>query len=231
MLDGMSFSMYSSLPSEEPNKSEEGGSPVHLPADPNPGASRHCYTARCWKLVSLAVLSISLCILLLALLLRVPPRSPENWNCGTSNTTAEAKALGCEFDILSYSWTPQPCLDKDTATEFHEWLQEPDRKMGPFPFFYDRQGRDRLQNEEELSLAFGKTLHTTQEEHLGHCTFMMRRIHRVAESNGRLRLNSRYGKLGHTKHCSNEVLKSLQRADLSYLDGARSRFGVSFESC
>ncbi|KAH6666766.1 hypothetical protein B0J14DRAFT_198740 [Halenospora varia] len=152
-------------------------------------------------------------------------------HCGTSNTTAEAKALGCEFDLMSYSWTPKQCFDEETASEFREWVWESERQEGAFPFFYDQEGKNRVEDEHALSQSFGEVIHTTQEEHLGHCTFMIRRIHRVAESNGRLRLNSRFGTLAHTKHCSMEVLKSLKRPDLSYLRGIHSRFGVSFERC
>ncbi len=103
--------------------------------------------------------------------------------------------------------------------------------MGEFPFFYDLAGVSHVRDEHELAESFGTMIYTTQEEHLGHCTFMMRRLHRVAESNGRMRLNSRYGTLEHTKHCSQEVLTSFKRPDPRAMGGIHARFGVSFEHC
>lgn len=183
-------------------------------------------------MITLSLLSLGLVVTTLFRSYHSSPHTMAyNLHCGTSNTTAEAISLGCEFDLMSYSWTPKPCFDEDTASEFREWVWESERHEGAFPFFYDHEGKNKVEDEQELSQSFGKAIYTTQEEHLGHCSFMIRRIHRVAESNGRLRLNSRYGTLAHTKHCSQEVLKSLQRSDLSYLGGIHSRFGVSFERC
>jgi hypothetical protein len=192
-----------------------------------------------WKIhyVRNAVIAllVSLCGLLAIFLIRSHERTYEhataNLHCGTSNTTTEARALGCEFDILSYSWTPKQCFDKDTALEFSDWLHNPDRQMNGFPFFYDVAGKDHISGEDELAKSFGSMIYTTQEEHLGHCTFMMRRLYRVAESNGRIRLNSRYGTLEHTKHCSEEILLSFRRPDPRDLGGIHASLGVSFEHC
>ncbi|OTA98094.1 hypothetical protein M426DRAFT_17768 [Hypoxylon sp. CI-4A] len=166
---------------------------------------------------------------------------------GTSNTTAEARELGCVFDILSYSWTPRPCFEEATASEFGAWLREPQRQRGPFPFFYDLEGRHRVADEEALAeMTSGgdanatsttttttttMMIYTTAEEQLAHCVFMMRRIHRAAESNGRVRLSSQYADVEYTKTCAAEILESFQREDRSYLREIKSQLSVSFESC
>ncbi|KAF4620115.1 hypothetical protein G7Y89_g14708 [Cudoniella acicularis] len=227
---------YASLSTEEPTETNFTTTDPNTSRDPKVSYHRQHSVLRSWRTTIIAV-SILLCGLLATAFIRSYDFSPHvnasslGLHCGTSNTTAEARALGCEFDLMSYSWTPKQCFDEETASEFSEWVWDSGRQEGAFPFFYDVEGKNRVQDEHALSQSLGKVIHTTQEEHLGHCTFMIRRIHRVAESNGRLRLNSRYGKLAHSKHCSNEVLKSLQRPDLSYLGGIRSRFGVSFERC
>ncbi len=152
-------------------------------------------------------------------------------HCGITNTTAEARAMGCVFDILGNSWTPQQCFDKETADEFREYLQRPERQMGEFPFFHDKDGEVRIKDENELAESIGSLVYTTQEHHLAHCTFMMRRIFRVGQSNGHMILNSRYGTLGHTVHCTNEVLLSFRRPDPKHMGGVHAGFRITFEHC
>ncbi|KAE9379515.1 hypothetical protein N431DRAFT_460768 [Stipitochalara longipes BDJ] len=89
--------------------------------------------------------------------------------CG--NTSAEAIAVGCEFDILSYSWMPPQCLDRDTAEEFEDWLISNDRYQGPWPFFTDETGKERVIDKETLSHRTNTLTWTTEEEHLGHFPF------------------------------------------------------------
>ncbi|KAI1381354.1 hypothetical protein F4677DRAFT_402756 [Hypoxylon crocopeplum] len=227
-----SLPKYNSLSIEEPIETNFDDTGTAIQQEPKVSDHRHHSALRSWRtaIISILTLLFGISVIIAIQSHDFSPRA-SSLHCGRSNTTAEAEVLGCVFDILSYSWTPRQCFDEDTASEFNEWLWESGRQMGAFPFFYDVEGKDRIQDEQALGENFGTAIHTTQEEHLAHCTFMMRRIHRVSESNGRLRLNSRYGSLEHTKHCSHEILKSLERKDLSYLGGVRSRFGVSFERC
>src|SRR6187402_1199980 len=88
-------------------------------------------------------------------------------NC--SNTVSGAKALGCQFDLLSYSWTPAECMDRQTAVEFNEWVLSEDRHFGAWPFFADKDAEQRIPDEETLSRRLGVQTRTSQEEHLGHC--------------------------------------------------------------
>lgn len=155
------------------------------------------------------------------------PHTYQRLHCG--NTTDEAISLGCEFDLLSYSWTPGPCLDRETSEGFKDWLLSPDRQFSPWPFYADREGKEWVPDAESLSMRTGGVTWTTQEEHLGHCTFLMRRLHKVASNEARL--NSRYGQYGHTVHCTKEILRGFTGPvsyDKTQLD---STFGVSFESC
>jgi hypothetical protein len=229
-----SLAQYASLSTQETSETKESELETGLPRYeevPNPILN---WRTQCVRVVTIGA-SIFVCSLAVVFLVRSYQSThlpvTASLHCGTSNTTIEARDLGCEFDMLSYSWTPKQCFDKDTASEFRDWLQSSERQMGEFPFFYDVVGNDHVLGEEELSESFGTTIYTTQEEHLGHCTFMMRRLHRVAESLGRLRLNSRYGTLEHTKHCSEEVLLSFKRPDPRDMGGIHARFGVSFEHC
>lgn len=146
--------------------------------------------------------------------------------CGT--TVAEAKANGCEFDVLSECWLPKECRDRETDLEFHKWLQSDDRQLGPWPFFEDREMTRRIPDEKALSQWVDQLIFTPHEEHVGHCIFMARKLRRAME--GELRMDTRNGPLNHTIHCTNVALKST--TGLSKEGAiAVSHFGITFESC
>ena len=146
-------------------------------------------------------------------------------HCG--NTTEEARSLGCEFDLLSYSWTPKQCFDRETALEFKEWLLSPDRFPRSWPFFEDRNNSQWVPDEAALSERVHILSYAPNEEHFGHCVFMMRRLHRI-NSGGAGRANSRIKRYKHTEHCTNTILD----AAFSQLDlRGPAHFGVTFETC
>lgn len=127
-------------------------------------------------------------------------------HCGSS--VAEAQKRGCEFDLLSYSWTPVECIDHETAAEFTEWAGSDERKLGPWPFFEDLNARIRVPDTDSLSVRVGVETRSSQEQHLGHCIFWMRRMDRIREGKGRL--TARGDGLKHTMHCTTSLLDRLQ---------------------
>lgn len=161
-----------------------------------------------------------------SLALHAPQTSSREFHCG--NTTSDAKALGCEFDLLSYTWMPKACIDRETSVEFEEWIRQPERQFGAWPFFADKEGRQRIENIEDLSQRAGLKTHTTQEEHLGHCTFMLRRLHRVRQMQG---VEIAMDNVEHIVHCSNEILRGLKGPDPVDENRLASIFIISFNSC
>ncbi|RFU33863.1 hypothetical protein B7463_g2516, partial [Scytalidium lignicola] len=147
-------------------------------------------------------------------------------DCG--NTIAEAKARGCEFDVLSYSWIPQECRDRETDDEFLEWLYSDDRQLGPWPFFKDQEMKERIPDADALSHRVRMISYAPQEEHIGHCIFLARRLHRAMDSSWTM--DTRGGNLNHTIHCTNMVLKSATGISEEYAT-LRTHFGVTFGSC
>lgn len=137
--------------------------------------------SRYWHYILLSTTAISLLFALL-LIWKWPMVSKvqnvldnSGYHCG--NTTAEAKSLGCEFDVLSNAWMPKQCLDVETAAEFREWLLSKDRRpYGPFPFFADSNGHQRIPDEETLSEQTDQFVWRTEEQHFGHCIFLMQRL-------------------------------------------------------
>lgn len=152
-------------------------------------------------------------------------------NCGSN--IREAITLGCTFDILTYSWTPEPCLDRLTSSEFHKWLMSPDLQFGSFPFFYDAEATNRVPDVTALSMVAGignSSVFASHEVHLGHCVHLARRISRIAHGQGG-RFTEKDEGLPHALHCIDLLLEKL--GDLtSGDDGALHSFLlVSFNTC
>lgn len=149
--------------------------------------------------------------------------------CG--NTTTEAEARGCAFDLLSHNWLPQPCLDPLGEAEYREYVTSPDRMYGPYPYFLDSEGTQRVSDERQFAmLANGPTLadqhvFTTREEHLAHCSFLLRRTHRGAE--GKVRVNDENLQFWHTEHCLNEI----RHADRKPMNELNEGFYVGYAPC
>lgn len=147
-------------------------------------------------------------------------------SCGT--TAAEAKTQGCQFDLLTYMWQPEECIEKETATEFEEWVHSADRRFGSFPFFANRSGEERIKNVEELSERVGTPTYTTQEEHLGHCIFWLRRLERIKQSNMR---HNDVGQASHVVHCTGELLQRLRGENRLDIAELHSVFNIGIKSC
>lgn len=151
-------------------------------------------------------------------------------HCG--NTTAEAEAAGCAFDLLSHNWVAPPCLDPLTEAEYRAYVSSPERKLGPYPYFLDAEGTRRVGDERAFALlADGhpvladQHVYTTREEHLAHCKFLLRRTHRAAE--GKVRLNDENLGFWHMAHCLEEV----SHPDKKPLDELNEGFYVGYAPC
>lgn len=150
--------------------------------------------------------------------------------CG--NTTDEAKARGCSFDLLSHNWVPPPCLDPLTESEYRAYISSPERAMGAYPYFLDAEGTRRVESEDAFSmLADGhpvladQHVYTTREEHLAHCKFLLRRTHRAAER--KVRLNDENAQFWHTAHC----LEELSHPDRKPMNALNEGFFVGYSPC
>ncbi|KAH8821799.1 hypothetical protein F5884DRAFT_689226 [Xylogone sp. PMI_703] len=116
-----------------------------------------------------------------------PKRNP----CG--NNPAEAAARGCEFDVLSFCWLPQECLDHELTEEF--------RKAGPWTYYGD-DNKTTIVSEAEFGQDTQKVW-LTNELHSAHCAFSWLKFHK-AIANGEM-IHDQFA-LKHTHHCS-EVLR------------------------
>ncbi|KAL0930015.1 uncharacterized protein CTRU02_211227 [Colletotrichum truncatum] len=105
--------------------------------------------------------------------------------CGT--TATEAKARGCHFDPVSFAWLPEECLDLDLAEEFRalNWT-----------LYADIHGT-KIKSEEEFSSDTTDTF-LTNENHVLHCVYSWKRLHRSIQARKPLHSGLSYD---HTKHC------------------------------
>ena len=157
---------------------------------------------------------------------------PNDGDCGGTPSLALAK--GCEFDMLSYSWTPQSCLDRQTSDDFRDWLMNDTRETGPWPFFTDAKGRQRVSNELSLSMKTDAIVWTTREAEMGRCVFLMRRIHRAATAD--VVIAPGLGDSAAPLSCTQEVLRGI--VDPSFYRGRDREHDrldtsvkIAFESC
>jgi hypothetical protein len=151
-------------------------------------------------------------------------------DCGT--TIASARAANCSFDLLSNSWMPTSCYDSETDLEFRSWIARPNRTHGAWPYFTSSSlsPSTHIPDIETLSSMTGLWLWTTEEEHIAHCIFWARRIHRALE--GSFRWSKGVENMQHTFHCAYEVLDNLLvEAPLKKAEKGVVHFKVQFDTC
>lgn len=118
-------------------------------------------------------------------------RPAVKYNCG--NSTAEARALGCEFEVFSLAWVPKACYDEDLDREFRESRR----------WVYMTAPQNGIEiSEEELRERIGPAYkqYVTREWHLMHCAFTMKKVSKAMRRGGRLPRRSRSWE--HIEHCA-----------------------------
>jgi hypothetical protein len=158
------------------------------------------------------------------------PTPTQRQDCGS--TVDSARAANCAFDLLSNSWLPSSCYDYETDLEFRSWIVHPNRTHGAWPYFASKSlsHSTRIPDIETLSSTIGVWLWSTQEQHVGHCIFWAKRVHRTLE--GKVGKSTSVKNLKHSFHCANEVLDSLLgEAPLKKLDAGVVHFKVQIDTC
>lgn len=149
-------------------------------------------------------------------------------HCGNSST--EARDHCCVFDLLTNSWMPKYCADPYTDDEYRAWVTEANRELGSWAFYHDQKAEWQVTSEEELSDMVGKHVWTTTENHLAHCVFLARRMHRLVT--GEIAAVA-HNTFAHTMHCTKAVLEALQTTGEQSVGIAKigSTFDVAIVSC
>jgi hypothetical protein len=160
---------------------------------------------------------------------KVSPPVRKNPSCGS--TVSSARAANCSFDLLSNSWIPSTCYDSETDTEFRSWITHPNRTHGAWPYFTSKSlsPSTHIHDEAALSSMPGVWLWSTQEQHIGHCIFWAKRVHRTLQ--GSVGPSRSVQNMKHSFHCANEVLESLMEAPLEKVGKGVVHFKVQFDTC
>lgn len=89
--------------------------------------------------------------------------------CGS--TPAEARAAGCHFDIISWTWLAEPCYDAGLSEAFAAETQDGD-------WFVDEARTQPLTRDQVLSGEY-TGIYVRIGYHLRHCTAMWKKMHRA----------------------------------------------------
>ncbi|KAH8903314.1 hypothetical protein BR93DRAFT_869743, partial [Coniochaeta sp. PMI_546] len=151
---------------------------------------------------------------------------PTELHCG--NSSMEARSLGCVFDLLTNNWMPKYCADPTTDDEYRAWVLDSDRHLGSWAFYHDDKAENQVASEEVLSDLVGSHIYTTTENHLAHCVFLARRMHRLVT--GEIAAVA-HNTFGHTLHCTSALLKTMGKGAQEVKPEIGSTFDVGIVSC
>lgn len=150
----------------------------------------------------LAIICSSLFIVLatihLGLTVPVSDSTPNVITSPCGSTPQDARARGCHFDVISFCWLPDACYDAELSDAFDnittwEWFLDPNRTQ---PISHQQAMTGELTG-----------LYVNWEYHLRHCTAMWEKLHRAILGTGKSAIDGYIGRLEHTKHCSQMLLK------------------------
>lgn len=111
------------------------------------------------------------------------------YHCG--NSSAEARALGCIFDLGLVGYVPAPCFEADLNQRFMDW---------GWRFFEDQDGTKEVSLERiEESAGTREPFWAQHGYHITHCELAWERMHRALQ--GGKRLTTHMLNLEHTRHC------------------------------
>ena len=113
--------------------------------------------------------------------------------CG--NSTQEARALDCKYDILLNNWVPAPCLDQDFIDEY--------RDDDSWAAFADVNMTQQLKTIDEMSeRAF---YYTSVRDHINHCAVIWKKqFWALFEETPAF--DTMVASPGHTDHCAQYLM-------------------------
>lgn len=119
--------------------------------------------------------------------------------CGTS--ADEARALGCTFDQLIWSWLPPSCphYANDEFVELENWT-----------YWMDNQKREAMTTKNwERALNNEVQLWGESREHLAHCVYIFLSIAQILRD--RTPYPSYFEDYEHTYHCAGVLMEALRK--------------------
>ncbi|PVH80977.1 hypothetical protein DL98DRAFT_548831 [Cadophora sp. DSE1049] len=137
--------------------------------------------------------------------------------CGSSS--AEAKALGCTFDIISFCWLPTRCYDAELSQRFD--------KLANWEWYLDHNKTQPVAKSDALTGELDG-LYVSWEYHVQHCVYMWEKMHRAFLGEGKRALDGYIGVFSHTQHCGKMLLTRGEGFELSDFN---TRIKVKYPDC
>lgn len=125
-----------------------------------------------------------------------PPKNIVTLDCGSS--PEEARMKGCEFDVLAFLWIPKPCADIESLREYQDNVD--------WHAYDDDEGTRRLTLDEMATYDGPRPYYTSAREHVVHCAYMWRRMHKQYLAGG-LYMDDNARDLSHTEHCADMLIE------------------------
>jgi hypothetical protein len=155
--------------------------------------------------VFFAIFSVFAIIAILFLDSRAAMSGGFKGGCGTS--PAEARHLGCKFDIMTYAWLPPACYDHELTKEF--------QSLSPWEWSMNGNGSQQLSTDAveagDVEMVYGNWRYQIM-----HCTYAWRKFHRAVLHGWPL--DGYIRDYHHTAHCELTILtaaKDLNATDTS----------------
>lgn len=136
-------------------------------------------------------------------------------DCGSN--ADEARANGCEYDVMMQEWTPPECIDWALSEKF--------LKAGNWTWYADPDAK-KTYNATEIALGNHNVVYVDQSYHRHHCIFTWERLVRAMRT--QRPLVEKLVDYDHVMHCRMNTLKTFE-------EGAEVVRGVvaptAFTSC
>ncbi|KAG4435261.1 hypothetical protein IFR05_009257 [Cadophora sp. M221] len=113
--------------------------------------------------------------------------------CG--NSSQEALAMGCRYDVIAATWSPPQCHDQDLLDEM--------LSQGSWTWFTDKEHTQEVSQDVAVAGDFW-ILYPLYDFHVAHCLHLWRKLHKaVLNKSG---IDDDLWKYGHTDHCVNLIM-------------------------
>lgn len=140
---------------------------------------------------------------------------------GCGNSTEEAKAQGCEYDVLSNAYLPKVCIDKQSISDY--------QKIGPMWKAYEDANHTKpIESTEDMGNR--QFYYTNLRDHVVHCAEIWKKQFRAFSGNNRY-FDTVIGLEVHTKHCADFLVEMTDRKDSTDLRNVPIKVGVGFGGC
>lgn len=157
------------------------------------------------------------------------PSGPLSWSqhfealpCG--KTPEEARARGCEFDMLVTAWLPQRCIDRELVDEF--------MAMGNWQFYTRLHGteEDKYDSYDPDFLgSVNRTIWTTRRWHVTHCLYMFKKMNRGLVNGWTV--DAEAVSEPHTEHCMKTFNEQLLFGPIVDLDEIETYLEIIYPPC